>query len=249
MLIDAIDNFSGIFITGTDTNCGKTITTLALMRLLQFSGFSVAGMKPVATGAELSQDGCYNDDANFIQQVCSLPFPYELINPYVFAPAIAPHLASLEARIIIDPQRIATNFKILKSQVDMVVVEGVGGWLVPLGDNFYVADLPQLLDIPVLLVVGLRLGCINHALLTVANIKNRNCNFLGWIANLLDPELSRVHGTMDTLVQLIPAPFFGYMPYLTTTTDAVILAQALCSGLVDANCDKRIFSVAAAKIF
>lgn len=249
MLIDSVSSFSGVFITGTDTNCGKTITTLALMRLLQILGFSVAGMKPVATGASLSQDRCYNDDARFIQKICGLPFTYELINPYVFVPPIAPHLASLEAGVVIDPQLIVANFKILKSKVDIVVVEGVGGWLVPLGNNFYVADLPRLLDIPVLLVVGLRLGCINHTLLTVASIKAHNCNFLGWIANLLDSEMSRVQSTIDTLTQLIPAPFFGHMPYLTTTTDAVVLAQALCSGLVDANCKKQVFGIASAKTF
>jgi dethiobiotin synthetase len=204
----------GLFITGTDTGCGKTEFTLALMHRLQAEGLSVLGMKPVAAGAQRSDQGLRNEDALRIQEAGSVALPYELINPYVFAPAIAPHLAAAEAGARIEIEVIENCFAALSDFADVVLVEGVGGWRVPLSPQLEVADLPLALNLPVLLVVGLRLGCLNHALLSADGILESGAVLRAWVANALDPLMQRPEDNVLSLQQRIAAPLLTTLPFL-----------------------------------
>ncbi|KOR29303.1 hypothetical protein TI03_02630 [Achromatium sp. WMS1] len=215
-----------IFVTGTDTGCGKTEITLALMDELKKQGIKVTGMKPVASGGKKINDTYYNEDALRIQSASSIKVPYELINPYVFVQPIAPHIAAAEIKQEIRFDVIHACFHKLKKYADTVIVEGVGGWKVPLTNDLQVADLPKLLNLPVLLVVGLRLGCINHALLTTHAILASDCTLIGWIANQQDPGMLRKKENIEALINKIDAPYLGYVPYgkrlKGTSTDLIV---------------------------
>jgi len=206
----------GFFITGTDTEVGKTWCTVGIMENLQQQGYSVVGMKPVASGCTETTDGLRNEDALMIQQQSSIPLDYKNINPYSFAPAIAPHIAAQQVNQPIELNTITDAFSRLKQQSDMVVVEGVGGWLVPLNDNETIVDLAQALELPVILIVGLRLGCINHALLTAESIRQSGCNLVGWIANTLDEKMAEKEQTIDSIEKRIDAPLLGVVPHLSS---------------------------------
>ncbi len=212
----------GLFITGTDTGCGKTEVTLGLMQALQWRGEQIVGMKPVASGAAESSAGLRNDDALRIQAQCSTQLPYEWINPFTYKPPIAPHLAAEAAGRPIDLQRIRNGYTRLTERADRVLVEGVGGWLVPLSAESTVADLALALQLPVLLVVGLRLGCINHALLTEASIRQSGARLLGWVANQVEPEMAAREDNLETLKACLSAPCLGQVPWLPQPTPAAI---------------------------
>jgi dethiobiotin synthetase len=215
---------AGYFITGTDTGCGKSELTLGLMQLLQTGGRSVLGMKPVASGALPSGDGLRNEDALRIQQQCSIPVPYALINPFGFAPPIAPHLAAEQAGVGIDFSQIVDGYRQLSAMADLVIVEGVGGWRVPLGSDGDLSDLAKVIALPVLLVVAVRLGCINHALLTVESIQSKGLTLAGWVANIMEPEMLELHANLATLRQAIDAPCFGVVPHMRQVSTAAIAA-------------------------
>ncbi len=217
----------GLFITGTDTGCGKTEITLALIRLLQDRGLSVLGMKPVATGAEESGEGLRNEDALRIQDAGSLAVPYELINPFAFEPPIAPHIAAHETGREVRTEAIINCFQALNDLADVVIVEGVGGWRVPLGPELQLADLPGLLEIPALLVVGMRLGCLNHALLTADSIMDRGCGLAGWVANQVIPDMPRLEENIHTLERHIPCPRLGRNGYFTDGVDLDVIAGGM----------------------
>ena len=204
----------GLFITGTDTDCGKTEITLGLMHRLQQEGLSVQGLKPIAAGAGETPVGLRNEDALRIQRQCSLRIPYEQINPFVYAPPIAPHLAAEQAGRPIEAGEILAAFSSLRAISDCVVVEGAGGWLVPLNDELVIADLAMMLKLPVILVVGMKLGCINHALLTAESIRQSGAVLAGWVANHIDPEMGAQAGNLRTLVDHLGAPCLGEVPYL-----------------------------------
>ncbi|MCB1760358.1 MAG: dethiobiotin synthase [Gammaproteobacteria bacterium] len=205
---------SGYFITGTDTGCGKTLVTLGLMWRLQASGYSVLGMKPVASGCERRAEGLRNEDALRIQRQGSRRLPYEEINPFAFEPPIAPHLAAADAGVGIDIASIGAGYRRLAEQADRVLVEGVGGWHVPLSERQMLQQLVVALNLPVILVVGLRLGCINHALLTCDAIVAAGCQLAGWVANRTDPQMTAVEGNLQTLRDRIGAPLLGVVPYM-----------------------------------
>jgi len=205
---------SGFFVTGTDTGCGKTEITLGLMQALQARGLRVLGMKPIASGAEETPDGLRNDDAERIRRQGSVPIAYERVNPYLFRPPIAPHIAAAQAGVAIDFGVIRTELVRLGSEAERVIVEGVGGWRVPLGSDGDVADLTRSLGLPLVLVVGLRLGCINHALLTVESIAAAGVPLAGWVANTLDPEMAASVENLATLRERISAPLLGVVPRL-----------------------------------
>ncbi len=211
-------NDTGYFITGTDTGCGKTEITLGLMHLLQTGGRSVLGMKPVASGAQPIDDGLRNVDAQRIQQQCSIPVSYSLINPFGFEPPIAPHLAAMQAGVEIDFSRIEDCYAQLSAIADLVVVEGIGGWRVPLGCDGDLSDLAKVLALPVILVVGIRLGCINHALLTVESIHSKELILAGWVANIMEPEMQELDGNLATLRQAIHAPCIGVVPHMCSVS-------------------------------
>jgi dethiobiotin synthetase len=224
-----IDRMSskGLFITGTDTGCGKTEITLALMRLLQDRGYRVLGMKPVASGAEHSGEGLRNSDALRIQDAGSLAVPYGLINPYTFEPPVAPHIAAAQAGKSIHSTVISNCYQALAELADRVIVEGVGGWRVPLGEDLEVADLPQLLDLPVVLVVGMRLGCLNHALLSAHSIAEKGCALAGWVANQLDSRMPCLDENLHILDQRIPAPRLGRIGHFKGGPDTDVMAAGL----------------------
>lgn len=204
----------GIFVTGTDTGCGKTEITLGLMHRLQQSGLAVQGMKPIAAGAEQTPQGLCNEDALRIQQQCSLEVAYRTVNPWVYAPAIAPHLAAEYEERPILVEQIQTAFTQLAGMADRVIVEGAGGWRVPMGPESTIAALASQLDLSVILAVGMRLGCINHAILTAEAILSDGLKLQGWVANHIDPEMQAQAGNLKTLRHWLPAPCLGVVPYL-----------------------------------
>ena len=216
----------GLFITGTDTGVGKTWISAGIMKLLKNQGQSVIGMKPIASGCKLTNAGLRNEDALILQQQSSVEIDYEQINPYAFAPAIAPHIAAEQADVTIDIQRITKNYHALSTQADRVIVEGVGGWQVPLSGNNTVADLACALDLPIILVVGMRLGCINHALLTVQSIQQSGLKLAGWIANHIDPDMEEQGQNLLSIQQRIEAPLFGSIPF-QNTLDAENISSCL----------------------
>ena len=204
---------SGVFVTGTDTGCGKTEVSLGLMAAMQGRGISVAAMKPVASGCEASPNGLRNDDAMRLQAQANRSAPYEVVNPYAFEPPIAPHIAARQAGGKIRVEHIRASYRQIAAAADFVVVEGVGGWAVPLSDETDVADLALALELPVLLVVGLRLGCINHGLLTAESILAHGARFVGWIGNQIDPDMPASTQTIEALARRIPARCLGIVPW------------------------------------
>ena len=206
------------FVTGTDTGVGKTLVTAALLRRLRESGVTVAGMKPVAAGAVPGPEGPANEDALLLQAESSARHPYAIVNPWLFEPAIAPHIAAAEAGVTIDINRIAKAHELLRASADVVLAEGAGGFLVPLDARRSCAELPGLLGMEVLLVVGLRLGCLNHAFLTRDAIAARGYRLAGWIGNCIDPAFARRDANVATLTAAIAPPCFGVVPWMDHPT-------------------------------
>ncbi len=204
----------GYFITGTDTEVGKTWCTVGLIAALQQQGKTVAGMKPVASGCEHTPEGLRNDDALRLQAQASIALPYDSVNPYAFEPAAA-HLAAAQSGVTIRLDTIIERFRQIQGKADITIVEGVGGWQVPLNESESVADLARALELPVILVVGLRLGCINHALLTAESVHAAGCRLAGWIANSVDPQMSQQMENIQSIEQRIDAPLLGVVPYQT----------------------------------
>lgn len=203
-----------IFVTGTDTEVGKTQVSCALIRQLAGSGLRVAGMKPIASGARWLEGELRNDDALQLMAAANVEVPYALVNPYCFEPAIAPHIAAQQAGVEMSPQTIVTAYQQLAALADVVVVEGVGGWFVPINANQTLADVATKLQLPVIMVVGMRLGCLNHAMLTVHAVRSRSLELTGWIANTLDPAMPSLQENIETLECFIDAPHLGVMPFL-----------------------------------
>jgi dethiobiotin synthetase len=205
---------SGYFITGTDTGVGKTVITLAMMKLLQHLGKRTVAMKPVATGCFSDGGGLRNPDALLLQQQSSLGLPYEKINPYAFAPPASPHIVAKETGTRIDIARIVRQFQELAGLADCVLVEGIGGWEVPLTNTERLSDLARALDLPIILVVGMRLGCLSHAFLTRAAIKQKGLDCAGWVANRIDADMSYIEDNVATLEAGLNAPLLGFVPFL-----------------------------------
>ena len=209
---------AGVFVTGTDTGVGKTLVGTALVRRLAGTGRRVAAMKPVASGCERTRAGLRNADALALAAASNLAADYDCINPYAFEPAIAPHLAAREAGVVIDPARILAAFRALSERADAVVVEGVGGWQVPIGDDATMADVARLLDLPVVLVVGIRLGCINHALLTAQAVRAAGLSLAGWVACRVDPACERPEENVAAIGERLAAPLLGDIPWLASAS-------------------------------
>ena len=210
------------FVTGTDTEVGKTFVTCALLHVLRDQGVNAIGMKPIAAGTDAEGK---NDDVEALIAASGVQAPRELINPYLFQPAIAPHIAAEEEGRSIDLGSIVTSFNTLRGMADTVLVEGVGGFCVPLGPDSDTADLAENLKLPVILIVGMRLGCINHALLTQQAIAARGLKLAGWIANRIDPEMSRFEENMAALTERIAAPLLGIVPANCTPEKAAALIR------------------------
>jgi len=195
------------FVIGTDTNVGKTYVASALVQHFVQSGLKTVGMKPVASGCELNQQGeLINEDALALINVSNVKAPLDIINPYRFKPAIAPHLAAEQEGVAVKLDSIIQAYQQLTTLAEMVVVEGAGGFFVPLNQTETLADLAVQLNIPIILVVGMRLGCINHALLTVEAIQARGLSLAGWVANQIDPDFDMFEENLGSLQQRIAAP-------------------------------------------
>lgn len=202
------------FITGTDTDAGKTVVTTALLQSFARRGWISAGYKPVASGAIQSPMGLRNKDALDLQQAANCDLPYSLVNPITFAEPTAPHIASELTGQGICFQQMSKNLHSLQQQVQRLLVEGAGGWLTPLSSTQTFADWVQTERLPVILVVGMKLGCINHALLTSLAIKQAGLSLAGWVANHLQPNQERKQEYLSYLQTAMPARFLGSIPYL-----------------------------------
>ena len=189
------------FITGTDTGVGKTYVACKLIRDYVAQGYKTIGMKPVAAGSDLVNGQWVNDDVLRLEEASNVKAPRELINPYSFKEAVAPHIAAEKVGIEIKIDVIKQAFQALSKLADIVIVEGAGGFLVPLNDQQSMADLPTALDIPVILVVGMKLGCINHSLLTVEAIKARGLKLHGWVANQIEPGMAFYDENITTIAK------------------------------------------------
>jgi dethiobiotin synthetase len=202
------------FVTGTDTEVGKTVASCALVRELARRGHRVAALKPVASGCDSTADGLRNEDALSLMRAANLALPYELVNPCAYEPPIAPHLAAMECDRAIDLAEAAAGLaRARELDADWVVVEGVGGWSVPLGPKIMLADLARAFTGEVVLVVGLRLGCINHALLTAQQVRRDGFRLVGWIANDVDPAMDRREENLATLEQRLSSPLLARLPW------------------------------------
>lgn len=215
------------FITGTDTEIGKTVVSAMLIRYFIGRGEQVIGMKPVASGAKPVTNQLQNDDAMQLIKASNVSADYDLVNPYCFEPPIAPHIAAQQQGTEISVATIQQSYQQLANKSDRVIVEGVGGWQVPLNETQTVADLAKTLSLPVILVVGIRLGCLNHAMLTAQSILATGCVFAGWVANEVQPETAFVEENIQSLVNRLPAPMLarvGFSEYTQQDTiDHLIL--------------------------
>lgn len=214
------------FVTGTDTEIGKTSIAAGLLHAARRCGLSTAAAKPVASGCRRTAAGLRNDDALALLGECSLELGYEAVNPLAFEPAIAPHLAAREAGVPLQAAGLARSVRaVLARGADFSLVEGAGGWRVPLSGGETLADLAVALQLPVILVVGVRLGCISHALLTAEAIVRDGLPLAGWVANVVDPHTSRLADNLATLRERLPAPCLGQVPHLSQVTAATVAAH------------------------
>lgn len=214
----------GYFITGTDTDVGKTWATIALMRYFKQQGKTVVGMKPVAAGCTFQDGQLKNADALLIQENASVNMDYDLINPYAYALPVSPHIAG--AHNPVNLAVIAERFNALKTEAEIVVVEGAGGWYAPLNDREDISDLARALALPIILVVAIRLGCINHAKLTYQAIQYSGLPCAGWIAVCVDPALLYLDENIQTIKAALSAPLLGVLPYMDSA-DFDLLAGRL----------------------
>jgi dethiobiotin synthetase len=208
------------FVTGTDTEIGKTYASCDLLRHLAETGLRVAGLKPVASGCEMTRQGLRNADAMALMTAANVSLPYDQVNPYAFEPAIAPHIAAERAGVLIDPGHAALSLEGLEA--DWVLVEGAGGWNIPLGRHLLLKHLAGAFTRQVLLVVGMRLGCINHALLSAQQITRDGFELVGWVANLVDPDMLEIDANLATLDACMPARRLASLPWAPDPGKAIM---------------------------
>ncbi len=244
---------AGYFITGTDTGIGKTLVSCELLRAGARLGLRSCGMKPVASGATRVQEGLRNDDALALWEASSVQMAYEQVNPYCFEMPVAPSLAARAQGVHIDLEHVAACARALGQSCDWLIIEGVGGWLAPLATpppgtapgtpigtmagaqptaTVSVADLAVRLGLPVILVVGLRLGCLNHAALTLESIRTRGLLFAGWIGNQIDPDLLMSEENLLELTALMGRPALGVLPWKPNDAVLRLRGDALVEGLL-----------------
>lgn len=217
----------GVYVTGTDTGAGKTIASTALLHAWRACGLRANGMKPVASGCAWTTDGWRNDDALSLLDASEPGGSYDDVNPYALPAATAPQLAARDAGVTIDPARIQAAWQRQAARGDLVVVEGVGGWMAPLSDDLEQSALVRRLDLPVVLVVGLRLGCLSHARLTARAVAGDGCRLLGWIGSAVDPGFDRGDDYQTLLDRaLAPMPCLGVLPW-SPSPDARVLSARL----------------------
>ncbi len=231
-----------VFVTGTDTEIGKTLVAAALLYCLVRQGLTVAPMKPVAAGTVVSNGYRSNEDVDTLMSQANAKVPLELVVPYLFDPPIAPHIAARQQGVTMSSAQILSAFTQLSRLADAVVVEGAGGFCVPISETEDLADVAQTLGLPVVLVVGMRLGCISHAVLTAQAIRARGLVLAGWVANTVDPDMSCLEENLQTLERRLPAPFLGHIPRLESPDPAVaasFIDISRVSGWADGSCQSQ----------
>lgn len=212
----------GFFIAGTDTEIGKTTISLLLLELLKQQGFSTAALKPIACGATQTNDGLRNQDAIQLQQSATINLPYEQVNPFVFNPPISPNFAADEINCDLSTEKIVKACQpMFNVNADVVIAEGIGGWMVPINKNETMADVAKQFNLPVILVVGLRLGCLNHSLLTYNAICESGLPIAGWVINCIDCNMLYAAENIAYLKEQIDAPLLGIVPYFEDVYQAV----------------------------
>lgn len=205
------------FVAGTDTEVGKTRVTVELLRALNRQGLKTLGLKPLAAGADEAEDGHWtNEDARALQAEASVQLPYEQVNPVLLRAPMAPHIAAEreQRRLTLHTLEGHCRGTLMMTPYNVALIEGAGGWRVPLNPRESLAGLPKSLNCPVILVVGMRLGCLNHALLTAEAIQRDGLTLAGWVANCIDPDMTELDANIATLTTLIPAPRLGVLPWL-----------------------------------
>lgn len=221
-----------VFIAGTDTGIGKTHAACTLLYALRASGHNACGMKPVASGCMPTPDGLRNEDALALLDASGAPQPsYAQINPVALSEPLSPHLAAAHEGVTITLPPLRAAFDALCASYPSVVVEGVGGWLVPLAPGLFASDIAKAWQLPVILVVGLRLGCLSHALLSARAIVADGCRLVGWIGNRVDPSMAAVDENLATLRALLPAPCLGVLPHGVAPREAAVSLDL--AGLLD----------------
>lgn len=203
------------FVTGTDTDVGKTISCMALLQAAVQRGLRTVGYKPVAAGCELMEEGLCNRDVVMLQHAANIKLPYDQVVGYAFEPAVAPHIAAEASGVPIRFDVLSNGLHQLKqTDADILFVEGAGGWRLPVGHGHFLSDWVKFEDMPVILVIGARIGCLNHAMLTYEAIRHDHLNLAGWCLNQVHQGMSHYEENLDTLQALLPAPFLGQIPYL-----------------------------------
>lgn len=215
------------FVTGTDTEVGKTVASSALLQAARLQGFITAGYKPVASGSDMTPEGLRNTDALALQRHSSLMLSYQTVNPYTFAEPTSPHIVSADEQRPIDFAVMSAGLNALEKSAEWVLVEGAGGWFTPLSETHTFADWVGLERLPVILVVGVKLGCINHAMLTAQAIEQAGLPLAGWIANDVVPPGRRHQEYLATLKRLLPAPCLGEIPWLAEGAEHASTGQYL----------------------
>ncbi|ALQ54823.1 dithiobiotin synthetase [Pseudoalteromonas issachenkonii] len=206
------------FITGTDTDAGKTHVTSLLLKLLAQHKKRAIGFKPIASGCEMAFEQLVNADALMLMESATVSAKYDIINPFAFAPPIAPHIAAEQAGLNITVEKLSMAYQHVKQQgADYLLTEGAGGWALPINNNEYLYDWVKAEQLPVILVVGMKLGCINHALLTAAHMQSMGVNCVGWIANQVDATMDEYQANLDSLITRLPFPLLAISPYREQT--------------------------------
>ncbi|MEP1554482.1 MAG: dethiobiotin synthase [Paraglaciecola sp.] len=230
-------NSRAFFITGTDTEVGKTFIGTALLKALAGKQYKTAAYKPIAAGCERTDSGLRNEDAMALLSNASLALSYDEVNPIALEPPIAPHLAADDAQALISLDRVREGFlHLIAKQPDVLIVEGAGGWRLPVSSHYdgkprYLSEFVIERNLAVILVVGMRLGCLNHAVLTAESIQQDGLKIVGWVANQIDPNMAMVSENIESLQTLIDAPFLGAVPTLDKPGDAVEYIDLALLGL------------------
>lgn len=211
------------FVAGTDTDAGKTLVSTGILQAANRLGLQTIGLKPVAAGSEETPEGLRNDDALKLQQAASIKLGYDSVNPIALAAAVAPHIAAAQVGRTLSADRIAALCRgSMMQRADLLLIEGAGGWRVPLNGREMLSRVPQLLETPVILVIGMKLGCINHALLSAEAIVRDGLRIAGWVANRIDPHMACYEDNLATLRGLFQAPLLGEVPYLASPTPEAV---------------------------
>ncbi len=220
-----------LFITGTDTDVGKTYISVGLLKGLNKLGYSTLGIKPIASGCNLVDGKLYNDDALSLQKSSSLKLEYHQINPFRFERPIAPHIAAKNSKVELSKVLIAEKLgEAFLNPSDIYLIEGAGGWAVPLNDYELIADVVSQIGAKVILVVGMKLGCLNHAILTTEFIKNSGVELVGWIANIINPDMIELDENIATLKQWIKSPCLGIVPFNGLPEDYIYFKKIINRG-------------------